>query len=174
MEYSKNHRQIVDDLMAGKFVLATNKNFLEIKEKENQYELFFKASFGHDLIVKNDYAFLCSEETNEMLSRDVCIFFAILCYELDKDGRNFLDLINYSEFEYASINEYFDNSAYIEVIKNNSKLKDNASRAEFLDTLHRRNIIDKTGNQKFVFTAVHKEYIDFAMELAKAKTEESV
>ena len=38
MEYSKNHKQIVEDLMAGKFILPTNKNFLELKEKEKFYE----------------------------------------------------------------------------------------------------------------------------------------
>ena len=35
MEYSKNHKQIVEDLMGGKFILPTNKNFIELKEKEN-------------------------------------------------------------------------------------------------------------------------------------------
>jgi hypothetical protein len=41
-----------------------------------------------------------------------------------------------------------------------------------MDTLDRRNIIEKTGNQKFVFTAAHKNFTEFAMELAKAKTVE--
>ena len=170
MEYSKNHKQIVEDLMAGKFILPQNKNFLELKEKEKFYEEFFKASFGHDLIMKQDYAFLVSDETNEMLSRDICIFFAILCYELDKDGRNFLDLINYSEFEYFHVNEYFENSSYLDVVRNNSRLRDTSSRNEFMDTLDRRNIIEKTGNQKFVFTAAHRNFTEFAMELAKSKT----
>ena len=170
MEYSKNHRQIVEDLIGGKFILPTNKNFIELKEKEKFYEDFFKFSFGHDLIMRQDFAFLVSDETNEMLSRDVCIFFAILCYELDKDGRNFLDLINYSEFEYDQINDYFENSSYLEVIRNNSRLRDTNTRNEFMDTLDRRNIIEKTGPQKFTFTTAHKNFTDFAMELAKSKT----
>jgi hypothetical protein len=170
MEYSKNHRQIVEDLIGGKFILPTNKNFIELKEKEKFYEDFFKFSFGHDLIMRQDFAFLVSDETNEMLSRDVCIFFAILCYELDKDGRNFLDLINYSEFEYDQINDYFENSSYLEVVRNNSRLRDINTRNEFLDTLDRRNIIEKTGPQKFTFTTAHKNFTDFAMELAKSKT----
>jgi hypothetical protein len=172
MEYSKNHRQIVEDLMGGKFILPTNKNFIELKEKEKFYEDFFKFSFGHDLIMRQDFAFLVSDETNEMLSRDVCIFFAILCYELDKDGRNFLDLINYSEFEYDQINDYFENSSYLEVVRNNSRLRDVNTRNEFMDTLDRRNIIEKTGPQKFTFTTAHKNFTDFAMELAKSKTAE--
>ena len=170
MEYSKNHRQIVEDLMGGKFILPTNKNFIELKEKEKFYEDFFKFSFGHDLIMRQDFAFLVSDETNEMLSRDVCIFFAILCYELDKDGRNFLDLINYSEFEYDQINDYFENSSYLEVVRNNSRLRDINTRNEFMDTLDRRNIIEKTGPQKFTFTTAHKNFTDFAMELAKSKS----
>jgi hypothetical protein len=170
MEYSKNHRQIVEDLIGGKFILPTNKNFIELKEKEKFYEDFFKFSFGHDLIMRQDFAFLVSDETNEMLSRDVCIFFAILCYELDKDGRNFLDLINYSEFEYDQINDYFENSSYLEVVRNNSRLRDINTRNEFMDTLDRRNIIEKTGSQKFTFTTAHKNFTDFAMELAKSKT----
>jgi len=170
MEYSKNHRQIVEDLIGGKFILPTNKNFIELKEKEKFYEDFFKFSFGHDLIMRQDFAFLVSDETNEMLSRDVCIFFAILCYEFDKDGRNFLDLINYSEFEYDQINDYFENSSYLEVVRNNSRLRDINTRNEFMDTLDRRNIIEKTGPQKFTFTTAHKNFTDFAMELAKSKT----
>ena len=38
-----------------------------------------------------------------------------------------------------------------------------------MDSMDRRNIIEKTGNQKFVFTAAHRNFTDFAMELAKTK-----
>jgi hypothetical protein len=173
MEYSKNHKNIVEELLSGKFILAGDKLFLEVKQNEKFYEDFFKFSFGYELICTNDYAVMVSEETNEMLSRDISVFFAILCYELDKDGRNFLDQIMYSEFEIGFINQLFENTSYIEVLRNNKQLKDAESRVNFFNTLSRRNIIQKTGDDKFIFTAAYKIFIDFAQELVKGKIEET-
>jgi hypothetical protein len=172
MEYSKYHKNIVQNLLDGKFLLRTEPEFLELKEKEEFYVGFFKASFDYDLKVSSEYAYLISQETTEMLSRDVCIFFALMCYEMDRDGKNFIDELNYSEFEMEAVENYFRNSAYIDLIHANKQLKDKDSRRNFINMLNRRNIIEKKSEEKFVFTPAYKVFIDFARDLARRKMEE--
>ena len=110
---------------------------------------------------------MTSDESNEMLSRDICIFFALLSYELDRDGKNFLERIQYSEFEMEEIENYFTNSSYIDLILSNKQLKDAENRRNFINTLNRRNIIEKIGDNRFVFTSAHKFFMDFASDIVK-------
>lgn len=167
MEFPNHHRQIVEDLMAGKFVLPTERTFEVLRENEDFYTDFFKASFNYELKFTNDYIYMTSDESNEMLSRDICIFIALLSYELDRDGKNFLERIQYSEFEVEEIENYFTNSSYIDLILSNKQLKDAENRRNFINTLNRRNIIEKVGDNRFVFTSAHKFFMDFASDIVK-------
>lgn len=169
MDFPRYHKEIVGDLLDGKFILASDGKFVEIKNNEDFYTKFFKESFGFELEVRSDYAFILSNETNEQLSRDICIFFGILCYELDKDSKNFMEEIQYAEFELEKIDEYFDNSAYAELIQNNKQLRDSESRKQFIGTLNRRNIIDRISDTKFSFTQAYKVFVDFAMDFARGR-----
>jgi hypothetical protein len=169
MEYPRYHKEIVGDLMNGKFILASDQKFVSLKEQVPFYEKFFKESFGYELEVKSDFAFLLSYETAEQLSRDICMFFAILCYELDKDGKNFLEEIQYAEIEHEKLDAYFDNSAYAELIASNNQLKNSESRRDFIRTLARRNIVERNGDGKFSFTQAYKVFVDFAADFAKGK-----
>lgn len=167
MEYPEMHRQIVGELLDGKFVLSSERHFDEIKENEVFYIDFFKASFNHELEMNNEFARLISDETDENLSRDVSIFFAILCYELDRQGKNFLDALQYSEFSIEEVNYLFDNSSWIDLIKTNKQLRDTEARRRFiLSSMGKRNIIDKVSEERFYFTPAYKVFIDFANELA--------
>jgi hypothetical protein len=169
MEYPRYHKEIVNDLMNGKFILASDPKFVSLKEQVPFYEKFFKESFGYEMEVKSDFAFLISYETAEQLSRDICMFFAILCYELDKDGKNFLEEIQYAEFEHEKLDSYFDNSAYAELIASNNQLRNSESRRDFIRTLARRNIVERNGDGKFTFTQAYKVFVDFAADFAKGK-----
>ncbi|MEO6902988.1 MAG: hypothetical protein ABI315_07525 [Bacteroidia bacterium] len=172
MEFPNHHRNIVEDLMSGKFILPQERTYQVLKENEQSYTYFFKASFNYDLKLAQDYAYLVSEESNEMLSRDVCIFIALLSYELDRDGKNFLERIQFTEFEMEEIENYFTNSAYIDLILSNKQLKDNDSRKNFINTLNRRNIIEKTTDNRFIFTSAHKFFMDFASDIVKFENAE--
>jgi hypothetical protein len=172
MEYPKNHRDIVEDLMAGKFLLPSAKYFESLKENEPFYQVFFKESFNYTLSVTNDFAYVISADTQETLSRDISIFFAILCYELDRDGRNFLDLIQYSEFETEEIDRMFENSSFIDLILSNKQLKDGDARRTLLNSMNRRHIIEKITEDRFIFTSAYKVFIEFAIELAKSRSKE--
>ncbi len=172
MEFPNHHRQIVEDLMSGKFVLPTERTFAVLKDNEQSYTYFFKSSFNYDLKITQDFIYLVSDESNEMLSRDICIFIALLSYELDRDGKNFLERIQFSEFEMEEIENYFTNSSYIDLILSNKQLKDTDSRKNFINTLNRRNIIEKTSDNRFVFTSAHKFFMDFAADIVKFENAE--
>jgi hypothetical protein len=106
----------------------------------------------------------------EMLSRDICIFIGLLCYELDKEGKNFLEEIQYAEFDFDYIDQLFDNSSYVDLLQNNNQLKNSESRRQFMGTLNRRNIIDRSNSEKrFTFTPAYKVFMDFAKNFAKGK-----
>jgi hypothetical protein len=174
MDYPKYHTLIVEALMGGKFILANDKIFDSLKENESFYVSFFKESFKYELKFNQEYAYIVSTETTENLSRDISIFMAILCYELDKDGKNFMDELNYAEFEMDKVDEYFEVSAYKELIKANNQIKDSEARRKLIrNGLIRRNIANKTAEDKFVFTPAYKVFIHFALELAKKRTAEA-
>lgn len=154
--------------MKGRFILSTHKSYIDLKRQEADYKAFFEKSFGHELIITQEFAYLISEETNEQLSRDISLFLAILCYELDREGKNFLDLFEYSEFSIEEIDQLFENSSYIELIRDNNQLKD---RRNLLNRMSRMNIIDEIKNDRFSFTPAYKLFMEFAQELAKSKIE---
>ena len=169
MDFPRYHKEIVGDLLDGKFVLATDAKFIELKNNADFYGKFFKETFDFYLDIKSDYAYLISEETMEMLSRDICIFIGLLCYELDKEGKNFLDEIQYAEFDAEMVDNLLDNSSYTDLILNNNQLKNSEARKQFLGTLNRRNIIDRNSDKKFMFTPAYKVFMDFAKNFAKGK-----
>jgi hypothetical protein len=172
MEFPNHHRQIVDDLISGKFILPTERTYAVVKENEQSYSYFFKASFNYELRLTQDFIYLVSDESNEMFSRAICIFIALLSYELDRDGKNFLERIQFSEFEIEEIENYFTNSSYIDLILSNKQLKDADSRKNFINTMNRRNIIEKTADNRFVFTSAHKFFMDFAADIVKFENAE--
>lgn len=169
MEYPEMHKQIVEELLDGKFILSRERQFEVIKENQEFYTIFFSASFNHELEITNEFARLVSDETDENLSRDISIFFAILCYELDRQGKNFLDALQYSEFSMEEINHSFDNSSWIDLIQSNKQLRDSDTRKRFiLSTMGKRNIVDKVTDERFYFTSAYKVFIDYAKELAQS------
>lgn len=165
--YPDKHKEIVTSLMEGKFITVADLLFEVIKKNENFYIEFFEKSFGFELIGNHDYYYLISSETNENTSRDFSIFFSILCYELDKDGKNFLEELNYSEFHIDELIEYFKNSSWSDVIKANKQLNNDENLKRHIGTMVKRNIAVKQNNERYSFTKAHKLFIDFAKDLIK-------
>lgn len=165
--YPNKHKEIVTSLMEGKFITVEDFLFETIKKNEDFYINFFETSFGFEITGNHDFYYLVSSETNENTSRDISIFFSILCYELDKDGKNFLEELNYSEFHIDEILEYFKNSSWLDVIKANKQLNTDDSLKRHIGTMVKRNIAVKPGNDRYSFTKAHKLFIDFAKDLIK-------
>lgn len=172
--YPDKHKEIVTSLMEGKFVTVEDLLFETIKKNEEFYITFFENSFGFELIVNQDFYYLVSNETNENTSRDISIFFSILCYELDKNGKNFLEELNYSEFHIDEIIEYFNNSSWTDVIKANKQLNNDENLKRHIGTMVKRNIAVKQSNDRYSFTKAHKLFIDFAKDLIKDDKNESI
>lgn len=171
---NENHKEIVTSLMGGKFITANDAVFAALLENQPYYEEFFKKSFGVELVGTHDYYHLVSEDTNEHLSRDVSIFFSILCYELDKDGRNFQEELQYSEFHIDELTDYFENTSWSEIVKSNKQLNtsDNVKKL-VASTLVKRNIAIKHPNNNYSFTKAYKLFIDFAKELISTNIEDA-
>lgn len=165
--YPYKHKEIVTSLMEGKFITVADLLFEVIKKNEDFYIEFFEKSFGFELIGNHDYYYLISSETNENTSRDFSIFFSILCYELDKDGKNFLEELNYSEFHIDQIIEYFKNSSWLDVINANKQLNNDENLKRHIGTMVKRNIAVKQNNERYSFTKAHKLFIDFVKDLIK-------
>jgi hypothetical protein len=172
--YPDKHKEIVTSLMEGKFITVEDFLFETIKKNEDFYINFFETSFGFEIIGNHDFYYLVSSETNENTSRDISIFFSILCYELDKDGKNFLEELNYSEFHIDEILEYFKSSSWLDVIKANKQLNTDDSLKRQIGTMVKRNIAVKQSNDRYSFTKAHKLFIDFAKDLIKDDKNESI
>jgi hypothetical protein len=172
IEYPGQHREIVDTFLNGRFILHSERLYPEVKQHEDFYKTFFNLSFGYELRLNQEYAYIVSDDSNENLSRDISIFFAILCYELDKNGKNFLEELEYGYFEYSQIDELFENSSYSELLSSNNKLKDSNARKNLFNEMSRRNIIEKESDEGFTLTPAYKVFIEFANELARSKIEQ--
>ena len=172
--YPTKHKQIVTSLMEGKFITIDESYFDILKKNQEFYSEFFDKSFGLKLGNTQEFYHLISDETNESTSRDISIFFSILCYELDKDGKNFLHELSHSDFHIDEITEYIKNSTWVDVVKANKQLDNPESVKKLVSsTMVRRNIARKHEDDKYSFTKAHKFFIDFAKELIKTETNDA-
>lgn len=173
--YPSKHKQIVTSLMDGRFITVDESYFDILKEYHDFYIEFFDKSFGFKLKNTQEFYYLISEDTNENTSRDISIFFSILCYELDKDGKNFMDELGFSDFHIDEIFDYIKNSSWTDVVKANKQLNDIESIKRLVgSTMVKRNIAVKHSDDKYSFTKAYKLFIDFARELVqKGNTSEN-
>lgn len=168
--YPNKHKQIVTSLMDGRFITIDESYFDILKENQDFYAEFFDKSFGFELKNTQEFYYLISEETNENTSRDISIFFSIFCYELDKDGKNFMDELGFSDFHIDEIVDYIKNSSWTDIVKSNKQLNNADSIKRLVgSTMVKRNIAVKHSVDNYSFTKAYKLFIDFARELIKSE-----
>lgn len=168
--YPNKHKQIVTSLMDGRFITIDESYFDIVKENQDFYAEFFDKSFGFELKNTQEFYYLISEETNENTSRDISIFFSIFCYELDKDGKNFMDELGFSSFHIDEIVDYIKNSSWTDIVKSNNQLKDSKNITKLVSsTMLKRNIVVKHSEDNYSFTKAYKLFIDFTRELIKSE-----
>jgi len=168
--YPNKHKHIVTSLMDGRFITIDESYFDIVKENQDFYVEFFEKSFGFELKNTQEFYYLISEETNENTSRDISIFFSIFCYELDKDGKNFMDQLGFSDFHINEIVDYIKNSSWTDIVKANKQLNDADSIKRLVgSTMVKRNIAIKHSDDNYSFTKAYKLFIDFARELVGDK-----
>lgn len=164
IEYPNHHKQIVKDLVEGKFLLFSDSHFAELTKHSEFYQDFFLNSFGFKLELKSEYAFLSSTATVERDTRDFTIFLALLCRELELEGKAFKDSIDHSPFNIDEVWEMLKNSTKAEVIESTG-IRDFRN---FLGRWHRKNLIAISGNT-FRFTRAVQLFFEFAASLANEK-----
>ena len=166
MAYPPEHQTIVWALLkSGSFLLYENPVFSIINQHRLFYKDFFLASFGYELVITNDYAYLTSKDSKDHFSRDFLIFLCALCYELNQEGKQVSLAIKKSVFDYDQVDDYLRNSLFNEAINNSIS---NFSLEKFLKRLERKNIIKflDSNNHKFRFTAAVEEFLGSAIEIS--------
>lgn len=167
-KYSAKHKEIVNNLLDGKFIIYPDTIFLAIQEQDDEYKEFFNESFGYELIIESEYAYLSSSETNEKRTRDFTLFLALLCRELDYNGKNFKDIIESSTFEIEEVEQLLRRSSKWEILEKTSVV----NFSDFISTWHKKNLLNRINNQQFKFTKAVKIFFEFAVNVANAKLKE--
>lgn len=167
-EPPKHHYEIVNDLLKGKFILWNEIYFDTLTKEQDFYKAFFKESFGYELILRKEFAYLLSKSTNEEFSKRFTIILSILCYEWNLQGGDLKDRIENGSFSVFEIHALLENSTYSDIFKL-IKLKEEGLE-KFLKELDQRNLI-KLDNSKefFEFTKAINLFFEFAEEIALSK-----
>ncbi len=167
-EAPKNHYEIVNDLLKGKFILWNEVFFDTLKKEQDFYKAFFKESFGYELVVRKEFAYLLSKNTNEEFSKRFTVILSILCYEWNLQGRDLRDRIENGSFSVFEIQNLLENSTYSDIFKL-IKLKEEGVE-KFLKELDQRNIIKLDNSREiFEFTKAVDLFFEFAKEIAESK-----
>ncbi len=165
--YPSEHKEIVSQLLDGRFIIYPNPMFAVIQTQEDDYKEFFKESYGFELNIDSEFAYLSSNEVTEKRTRDFTLFLAMLCRELDYSGKNFRNSIELATFDIVDTEKLLKQSSKWEIIEKTSV----ANFDSFIDTWNRKNVLKRTGNQ-FKFTKAVKLFFEFAVNVANAKLKE--
>lgn len=165
--YPSEHKEIVSQLLDGRFIIYPNPMFAVIQMQEDDYKEFFKESYGFELNIDAEFAYLSSNEVTEKRTRDFTLFLAMLCRELDYSGKNFRDSIELATFDIADTEKLLRQSSKWEILEKTSI----AEFDKFIGTWHTKNVLKRTGNQ-FKFTKAVKLFFEFAVNVANAKLKE--
>jgi len=165
--YPSNHKEIVNSLLDGKFIIYPNHMFVTILTLEDEYKEFFKESYGFELNIDSEFVYLSSNEVTEKRTRDFTLFLAMLCRELDYSGKNFRDSIELATFDIIETEQLLKQSSKWEILERTSV----ANFDSFIETWHKKNILIRTGNH-FKFTKAVKLFFEFAVNVANAKLKE--
>ena len=171
-QYPIYHKEIVNDLLEGKFLLNSDfGKFDSITKDKDFYIKFFEQTFGYELIIRSEFAYLESDNTDEKLSRDFTIFLCILCYELNQLNSDFKKRIENDLFTLEEVTTYLQNKNFKEVI---IEIGMNDDINTFLGKLAKRNIIEfeDKNRLRFRFTRAVDLFFDFALDLSRKQNNE--
>jgi len=170
LQYPDEHKEIVRALLGGEFLLFPEKLFTIVDLEKDFYIDFFKNTFDFDLEVKSEFAYLISKNTVERDTRDFTIFLAVLCREIELEGKQFREQIDFATFYIEEVEQLLKNSSKIEIINSIELLKD---FRRFLNRWNKKNVITLTGNS-FKFTKAINLFFEFAVNVANEKLKESI
>lgn len=167
-QYPNEHKTIVKELLDGRFLIYPDMLFMSLQEYRDFYEDFFLNTFDYKLELRTEFAYLTSSATTEKETRDFTIFLALLCRELELEGKKFREQIDFATFRVEETEQLLKNSSKKEVIESTG-IKDFRN---FLNRWNRKNVISLTGNS-FKFTKAVHLFFEFAVNVANEKLKEA-
>lgn len=158
--YPQRHRDIVKNLLNGKFILHNEELFEIITDHLEFYIDFFKRSYDYELVKTTEVIYMISEVTNEKFSRNIMLVLAVISWEFNREGKNL-----YSELEKKHPVQSIE-----EMIKKSS-FKDSC-RGINIDKLFRdagsRNLVSFLDNEKSIkFTSAISVFLKAAKDIAE-------
>ena len=147
--YPQHHQDIVTDLLAGKFILQTQKSlFKDIQENIPFYTAFFQASHGYKLETDHPYFFLSSQDTQEETSRDMILCLALLAYEYHNEQRDFVKEVLEGVFHVQGTDQMLKASSQYDALLKGTQAED---FERFVNAWHNRNLLTFTDLNKKSF-----------------------
>lgn len=169
MSYPKEHKEIVINLLDGKFIVNPSPLFITLKNEQHEefYKEFFKQSFGYELNIETEFAYLSSDRKKDTRTRDFVLFLAILCRELDYNGKNFKEVIEFGKLDIKETEQLLKQSSKWEILEKTSANDFDG----FLSFWDKKNVVERKGD-RFNFTKAVKLFFSFAIDIANAKLKE--
>ncbi|WP_020535600.1 condensin complex protein MksE [Lewinella cohaerens] len=166
MTYPPAHYEIVKALLSeGRFLLEGEAAFLSLRENKDFYTKFFHESFRLEVSITADYALLKSSKDSDNVARSICVYLAILCYELDHQDGNLLEILSFNTFSITEWEDRFEQSSYYNVMEATDRLRNANQRQKFYQLLARRGLIKRIDDDLFQFTPAHRYFLEYAREL---------
>jgi len=165
--YPTEHKEIVNQLLDGKFIIYPSPLFNAIKEQDEEYIEFFKKSYDFNLNIESEYLYLSSDENSERRTRDFTLFLAILCRELDYSGLNFREKIELGSFDIEETKELLRLSTKWEILEKTTV----SDFDRFIKTWNSKNLLNVKGKY-FKFTKAVQLFFEFAVNIASEKLKE--
>ena len=171
--YPPEHRDIVNALTNGQFILYTHPHYAVVEKEANFYRDFFKATFGFDLHLRSEgYIFLSSDEATEKDSRNFLIFLAVLCRELSVSGRDFKEEFELKKFQVEEVRQLLEKSSKKELIEH---IVTEGGIPKLLNEWQKRKVVEFTNTllTQFKFTKAVNLFFEYAMELADTRLKDN-
>ncbi|PHI18586.1 hypothetical protein CEQ90_17350 [Lewinellaceae bacterium SD302] len=166
MTYPEKHYDIIKALFSeGRFLIEGETAFHCLRDHQEFYQQFFRETFRLDLNLKAEYALLKSSKDTDDLARSICIFLAVMCYELDQDSGNLLEMLAFNTFSISEWEERFEQSSFHNVLEATDKLRSKSQRLKFYQQINRRRLINRLDDDRFQFTAAHRYFLEFARDV---------
>ena len=158
MQYKDNHSKIVTDLLSGRFILWTEQHFIDLDKQKDEYTAFFEKSFGYKLIIRETFAYIQSEDTQEKFSTNLTVFLSALCYEISAQGLDIEDKIQNGYFDISEMQLFISQPNYKDIFDRINMNSENL--ITFLNALAKRNILEYD-NIKKRYLSLQKQLICF-------------
>lgn len=174
LPFPNQHKEITQQLLNGKFILQGDDLYNIIYQLKDMYKDFFAKTFDYEMVLTSEYVYLKSTNEKDRNTRDFLIFLALLCRELDKNGKDFKAEIESGAFHIDEVYSILNDSSKKREIIDNTSLVNNKKEIDlqnFLNEWNRRNLLSYTNNIKtnFRFTKAVHLFFDYATASEKLK-----